>query len=178
MKYFDIAIARAVLAIILGVVLIMWPEAAVIYIIMVIGALFLLPGVYSVVSYFTRSKSGGDISRMFPVAGLGSILLGAWLLFMPGFFVNILMFVLGGVLLIAGIQQISSLISAGKFGHVPFGYYVLPSLILLAGVLIIFYPMDVISNTLVIFGIVIALYGVNELINWYKFRRNKYIQLD
>lgn len=112
------------------------------------------------------------------MAGLGSVLLGAWLILMPGFFVNILMFVLGGVLLIAGIEQFATLISARKFGPVRAMYYILPALILLAGLLIIFYPMKVIEDTLVIFGAVILVYGVNELINWYKFKKNNYIQLD
>lgn len=105
MKHFDGAILRAVISVLLGIVLILWPAAAVLYIIMLIGAGFLLPGVISIVSYFLRDKSNDTISRMFPLAGLGSVLLGAWLILMPGFFVNILMFVLGGVLLIAGIEQ-------------------------------------------------------------------------
>lgn len=178
MKHFDGAILRAVISVLLGIVLILWPAAAVIYIIMLIGAGFLLPGVISIVSYFLRDKSNDTISRMFPLAGLGSVLLGAWLILMPGFFVNILMFVLGGVLLIAGIEQFATLISARKFGPVRAMYYFLPALILLAGLLIIFYPMKVIEDTLVVFGAVILVYGVNELINWYKFKKNNYIQLD
>ena len=178
MKHFSGAILRAFLSILLGVVLIFWPAAAVLYIIMLIGASFLLPGVISIVSYFMRDKSDDTISHMFPLAGLGSALLGAWLILMPGFFVNILMFVLGGVLLIAGIEQIATLVSARKYGPVAGGFYILPALILLAGLLIIFYPMDVIEDTLIIFGVVILVYGVNELVNWYKFRKNDYIQLD
>ena len=38
--------------------------------------------------------------------------------------------------------------------------------------------MKVIEDTLVVFGAVILVYGVNELINWYKFKKNNYIQLD
>lgn len=48
MRRTNIGILRGVLAIILGVVLVMWPEAAIIYMIMVIGACFLLPGIYSI----------------------------------------------------------------------------------------------------------------------------------
>lgn len=52
MKHFDGAILRAVISVLLGIVLILWPAAAVLYIIMLIGAGFLLPGVISIVSYF------------------------------------------------------------------------------------------------------------------------------
>lgn len=178
MRRTNIGILRGVLAIILGVVLVMWPEAAIIYMIMVIGACFLLPGIYSIVGYFLRNKENEVTSQMFPLDGLGSLLLGAWLLIMPHFFVNILMYLLGAVLVLAGIQQIATLIRARKWSIVPYGFYVLPSLILLVGILILVYPMDVMANTLTVFGVATLFYGVNELINWYKFRKRDYIQID
>ena len=178
MRRTNIGILRGVLAIILGVVLVMWPEAAIIYMIMVIGACFLLPGIYSIVGYFLRNKENEVTSPMFPLDGLGSLLLGAWLLIMPHFFVNILMYLLGAVLVLAGIQQIATLIRARKWSIVPYGFYDLPSLILLVGILILVYPMDVMANTLTVFGVATLFYGVNELINWYKFRKRDYIQID
>lgn len=178
MRRTNIGILRGVPAIILGVVLVMWPEAAIIYMIMVIGACFLLPGIYSIVGYFLRNKENEVTSPMFPLDGLGSLLLGAWLLIMPHFFVNILMYLLGAVLVLAGIQQIATLIRARKWSIVPYGFYVLPSLILLVGILILVYPMDVMANTLTVFGVATLFYGVNELINWYKFRKRDYIQID
>ena len=178
MRRTNIGILRGVLAIILGVVLVMWPEAAIIYMIMVIGACFLLPGIYSIVGYFLRNKENEVTSPMFPLDGLGSLLLGAWLLIMPHFFVNILMYLLGAVLVLAGIQQRATLIRARKWSIVPYGFYVLPSLILLVGILILVYPMDVMANTLTVFGVATLFYGVNELINWYKFRKRDYIQID
>lgn len=178
MRRTNIGILRGVLAIILGVVLVMWPEAAIIYMIMVIGACVLLPGIYSIVGYFLRNKENEVTSPMFPLDGLGSLLLGAWLLIMPHFFVNILMYLLGAVLVLAGIQQIATLIRARKWSIVPYGFYVLPSLILLVGILILVYPMDVMANTLTVFGVATLFYGVNELINWYKFRKRDYIQID
>ena len=178
MRRTNIGILRGVLAIILGVVLVMWPEAAIIYMIMVIGACFLLPGIYSIVGYFLRNKENEVTSPMFPLDGLGSLLLGAWLLIMPHFFVNILMYLLGAVLVLAGIQQIATLIRARKWSIVPYGFYVLPSLILLVGILILVYPMDVMANTLTVFGVATLFYGVNELINWHKFRKRDYIQID
>ncbi len=178
MKRWNSAVLRGVFAVLLGIVLILWPEAAIIYIIMVIGAGFLLPGVFSIVNYLMRSKEDAYVSPMFPLDGLGSLLLGAWLLAMPEFFVDILMYVLGAILMIAGLQQIVTLITARKWKYVPFGYYVLPSIIFLIGLLMLIYPMAVIANMLVLFGVSILFYGVNELINWYKFRKRDYIQLD
>ena len=178
MKSLNNAIWRGIFAILLGLALILWPETAVIYMIMVIGAGFLLPGIFTIVSYFLRSRNDVMTPMFFPFDGLGSILLGIWLLFMPAFFVNILMYVLGAILVIAGLQQIIWLISARKWRTVGAMFYILPSLILLTGILILVYPMGVIANTLMLFGIAILVYGANELVNWFKFRKYKYIQLD
>lgn len=90
---------------------------------------------------------------------------------MPEFFVNILMYILGALLVIAGIQQIAMLVSARKWSTVPFGFYIMPALILLTGIMIIAYPFGAAANTFVIFGVASIFYGVIELINWYKFRQ-------
>ena len=119
----------------------------------------------------TREKVEGEPSPMFPIDGAGSILFGAWLVIMPEFFVNILMYILGALLVIAGVQQIAMLVSARKWSMVPFGFYVMPALILLTGIMIIAYPFGAAANTFVIFGVASIFYGIIELINWYKFRQ-------
>ena len=99
------------------------------------------------------------------------ILFGAWLVIMPEFFVNILMYLLGALLVIAGVQQLVSLISARKWSNVPLGFYLMPALILITGVMILAYPFGAAANTFVIFGVASIFYGACELINWYKFRK-------
>ena len=101
----------------------------------------------------------------------GSVLFGAWLVIMPEFFVNILMYLLGALLVIAGVQQLVSLISARKWSNVPLGFYLMPALILITGVMILAYPFGAAANTFVIFGVASIFYGACELINWYKFRK-------
>ena len=56
MKGLNNAVWRGIFAVLVGLALVLWPEVAVIYMIMVIGAGFLLPGIFSVVSYFLRNK--------------------------------------------------------------------------------------------------------------------------
>ena len=178
MKHINNAILRSIFSIALGLVLILWPEAAIHYLVMTIGVLFMIPGIISLINYLTRDKSAGAYSAMFPIDGVGSLLLGGWLMLMPGFFVNILMYVLGAVLVIAGIQQWAVLLRARRWGRVAFSFYILPTLILLTGVMIICNPAAIAANTFIIFGVAILIYGANELLNWYKFRKHDYIQLD
>lgn len=171
MKKINNSILRSSFAVILGLVLILWPEAAISYLVIAIGVCFILPGLFSLLNYFTREKPEGEPSPMFPIEGAGSILFGAWLVIMPTFFVSILMYILGALLVIAGVQQIVMLISARKWSMVPFGFYIMPILILLTGIMIITYPFGAAANTFVIFGVACLCYGIIELINWYKFRQ-------
>jgi uncharacterized membrane protein HdeD (DUF308 family) len=81
------------------------------------------------------------------------------------------MYILGFVLLIAGIQQVYSLIIARKWSIVPLGFYIIPTLILITGIMILAYPFSAATQTFTIFGAAILIYGCTELINWYKFRQ-------
>lgn len=171
MKSINNSILRSAFAMILGFVLVLWPEAAVTYLVITIGVCFILPGIFTLLNYFTREKIEGQPSPMFPIDGAGSILFGAWLVIMPQFFVSILMYILGALLVIAGGQQVVALISARKWSTVPFGFYIIPLLILITGIMILAYPFGAAANTFVIFGIASIIYGVSELINWYKFRK-------
>lgn len=171
MKSLNGSVLRCLFAIVLGLVLVLWPEVAVTYLVILIGICFIVPGMFTLLNYFTREKKEGEPSPMFPIDGAGSILLGAWLVVMPHFFVNILMYVLGGLLVLAGMQQLMSLVAARKWSIVPYGFYILPSLILLTGIMILAYPFETAANTFVIFGVACLIYGISELINWYKFSK-------
>lgn len=171
MKTISNSVLRSVFAILLGLVLVLWPEATIIYLVMTIGIFFILPGVFTIVSYFMRDKSEFAPAVRFPVEGAGSILLGAWLVITPAFFVNILMYILGALLVIAGLQQIIMLVRARQWSTVPFGFYLMPLLIFITGITILTYPFGAAANVFVIFGVACIAYGVIELLNGYKFRK-------
>ena len=173
MKSLNGSVLRCIFAIVLGLVLVLWPEAAVTYLVITIGICFIIPGLFSLLNYFTREKVEGEPSPMFPIDGAGSILFGAWLVIMPQFFVSILMYVLGALLVLAGAQQLISLVSARKWSTVSYVFYIIPSLILITGIMILAYPFGAAANTFVIFGVACLIYGISELINWYKFSKRE-----
>lgn len=170
MKTINNAILRSVFSIVLGLVLILWPEATINYLVIIIGVLFIIPGLISIIAYFARDKQTQPTS-IFPIEGAGSLLFGLWLVIMPTFFVNILMYVLGGLLVLAGIQQIVSLIAARKWANVSLWFYLIPTLILIAGVVILSNPFTMAANAFIFMGAVSLVYGITDLLNSYKFRR-------
>lgn len=162
----------SILTILSGLILIIWPELALSYIVILIGLLFLISGLFVTISYFTNNKDlYNKPSSYLLFTGIGSILFGLWLTLMPDFFVNILMFVMGGLLVFAGIQQIGSLIIMRKNGIIPFFFYIIPALVLLAGILIIFNPFTTATSVVIVFGVSAVLYGIAGLINRYKAKK-------
>lgn len=104
MKGLSYSFLRAICALVIGLVLVMFPDQAGDYLVITIGVVFLVPSLISIIGYFVQST---EMRSRFPVEGMGSLLFGLWLIIMPGFFADLLTFVLGFVLLMGGVQQIA-----------------------------------------------------------------------
>lgn len=170
MKGLSYSFLRAICALIIGLVLVMFPDQAGDYFVITIGVVFLVPSLISIIGYFAQNT---EVRHRFPVEGVGSLLFGLWLIIMPGFFADLLTFVLGFILVMGGVQQIASLTAARRWMPVPGGFYIVPVLILLAGLLALFNPMGVRSTAFIIIGISSLVYAASELLNWFTFTRRR-----
>ena len=117
-----------------------------------------------------RAEDGSG--RAFPIVALGSALLGLWLIVMPAFFVGILMYVLGALLVLGGIGQLMNFISVRKLtGSVPAIFYVIPVLLLLAGILILVNPFEAAKIPFIVLGASSIVYGLTDLFRIIRYRR-------
>lgn len=107
MKSLNYALVSSLCALVIGILLVTWPDVAVSYLVITIGVLFLIPGLVGLFSYLALlNKSKADAPRpVFPIVALGSTLFGVWLIIMPSFFVGVLMYVLGILLVLGGYQS-------------------------------------------------------------------------
>ncbi len=166
---FQGAIYRAVLAIVLGVVLVIWPGAAVRYIIMLIGILFLSTGL---IAFIISNRNREDHKRsLLPFSGVGSMVLGLLLLCLPSGFATIFMYLLGFILVLAAVGQFVTLATARQFGAVSWISYLFPVLILIAGMIVLFDPFSSAEGVFILFGVTAIFYGVTDLLNQYKINR-------
>ena len=111
MKGISNSFSRTICALIIGLVLVMFPNEAGDYFVITIGVVFLIPALLSIIGYFAMSA---EERRRLPIEGIGSLLFGLWLIIMPGFFADLLTFVLGFILVLGGVQQIASLSAARR----------------------------------------------------------------
>lgn len=173
MKTMNYCLIRILFAVVIGLVLVIWPDMAAKYIVITLGVAFLIPGIISLLAYFGHKKAEGKVGSRFPIEGIGSLLFGLWLVIKPEVFTDILMFLLGFILVMGGVQQIASLAAARRWTTVPGIFYLIPSLLLIAGVVVLFNPTGVINTAFIIIGISSLVYSLSELINWFKFMRRR-----
>ena len=120
MRNFNYYALSSICALIIGILLVVWPGEAVRYLVITIGVLFMLPGLIGVFGYLATAKRRQEagIKSVFPVAAVGSALLGFWLMIMPDFFITTLMYVLGVLLVLAGLSQLFNFISVRSISAV------------------------------------------------------------
>ena len=178
MKIIQSSIFRALTAIIVGALLIKYPQDGVTWLTVAIGIQFLISGIIAVIAYLNARKHAGEYiitdqqgriikggQPTFPIVGAGSIILGLVLALTPGVFINGLMYILGAIMILGGINQLMNLVAARRLGRVPLGFWVAPSLVLLTGLFVVLKPMESAELPLLILGWCSLVYGVTELIN-------------
>lgn len=178
MKTLQSSLIRAVVALVVGVLLIKYREQTVTWITISIGVLFFLSGVISCVSYLAARRKAGDVvvtdgngrqvsgfKPQFPIVGLGSIILGAILALMPATFVAGLMYIFAAILILGALNQFFNLAAAAKWARVGLFYWLLPSVVLLVGIVAIIRPSTIASAPLFFIGWCMLLYGLAECIN-------------
>lgn len=170
MKGISNSFLRTICALIIGLILVMFPNEAGDYLVITVGVVFMIPSLLSIIGYFAMNA---EERRRLPIEGIGSLLFGLWLVIMPGFFADLLTFVLGFVLVLGGVQQISSLSVARRWMPVHAGFYVVPVLILLAGLVALVNPTGVRSMAFIVIGVTSLVYAVSELVNWFAFTRKR-----
>lgn len=169
---------RALVAIVAGVLLIQFREDMMTWLTKGIGLLFFITGLVSCISYYVEKRriektmlvdaEGRKVYRtpgQFPIVGLGSMVLGLVLTLMTSTFIVWVMYILAAILVLGAINQFYVLAQARQIAHVPFIFWVPPTLILLVAALVIFYPMESAVLPLQIIGWCMVFYGVVECID-------------
>ena len=141
MKIFQSSIFRAVCAIVVGALLIKYPDEGVTWLTVAIGILFLLSGIIALMAYMNAKKHANEYTitdqegriisgtqPTFPIVGAGSVILGLTLALTPGVFIHGLMYILGAIMILGGLNQLMALISARRLDPISFSFWIAPSL--------------------------------------------------
>ncbi len=170
---------RALLGIVTGLVLLIWPDTMRDVIVCIIGVLFLVIGSVSFIIYLVSRKKAEKSQEssvrikdnFLAVNAVLSIIFGAVLIIIPNVFVGFLLVLLGIILVILGVGEIVTFISVHKQATIPWYMYILPCIVAFCGIFLVFNPFESQILMFRLLGAGFLLYGLFELFATIKIRR-------
>lgn len=151
-------IILAILYIVIGAVLIIWPERARNVICYALGALLVLFGVYRIIAYFIVDL---PLQMQFGVAiGLASILAGLLLLFKADAVVAVFGVVVGVTLIVDSVLRMQTALDIRRIGGGHWAPVFICAITMLAlGVLLLFNPFKAVITATIIGGVALVIEG-------------------
>ena len=160
---------RALAALAIGVVMVASKTNALNLAVQIIGAFLIASGIVTLVTGLKNKANG-----MFPLMATNTIvdiLLALALFVFPGFFANLLVYLIAFALICFGIFQLVSLGSASRVFGVGVFAFVLPVVVLLSGLFLLANPSFLGTAVGVVAGVALIIYGISELISSWKMRK-------
>ena len=191
MKILQISAIRAIIVFVTGFLLVKYREETMTWMTITVGVLFLLSGLISCIAYyFEKEKVAKKAAKAeqqeseqaeeslkspsFPIAGIGSIVLGIILAVIPNTFMTGVVYILAALLILGAINQFMNLARSRQYARVPFYLWLFPTVILVVAILLISKPMEAAALPLLVIGWAFMYYGVLEfalIIRMYLVRR-------
>lgn len=164
MKFIGSYVFRSMCALLIGLLLIVKANEMPVVLVMLIGALFLLPGLISVCVYlYSFFKIDAVVKPSFPLMSIGSIFLGGYLIAYPESFVTYLVVLIGIILTLAGISQLSTMVANRRITPFSWLLMLMPLVLVGVGMYSIMYSRDAAALPFKIIGFTLLYYGISDL---------------
>lgn len=160
---------------VVGILLIIWHARLDVlnWIIMAVGISLILPGLYDFVIAL-RSSGGSEKSQAIRqmsgstmIVAVGAIALGVWMLISPSFFVGVMAYAFGAILVFLGIYHIAIVAYLSRPLSLPGFLYIIPVLLIIAGLIILLSSVRTIQSVVVlIMGISLVASSINSLLEY------------
>ena len=160
---------RALTAIAIGVVMVISRTNALELAVQIIAAFLFASGIVSLIVGYRQRKNG--TMGLMGFNGVVDIVLGLLLFLFPGFVAGLLIYLIAFVLICFGFFQLLGLGSASRVVKLGLWSYVLPFLVLAAGIFLMTKPAFLGEAIGVVAGAALIVYGVSELFSSWKMRK-------
>ena len=183
MKVLQISAVRAIIVLVTGFLLVKYREDTMTWMTITVGVLFLISGLVAcMVYYFEKEKVAKKTAKAalqegqqeeedlkspsFPIAGVGSIVLGIILAVMPNTFTTWMVYILSALLILGAVNQFTNLARSRQYARVPVYMWVFPTISMVVAILLISRPIetDALFFTLKVIGWAFMYYGVLEFV--------------
>lgn len=158
----------ALFSIVMGVILVAWPETTLDIICKAIAIILIVMGAAELVSYFwnkiTYSLSG--------ILGLVVLLIGIWIFVKPQSVLSLIPIVIGVILAVHGVQDLKVAFDTKRNGYTKWWSMLLMAIISLAlGIICIVKAFGVVTLTMQIIGIALVYDGISDI--WIVYKASK-----
>lgn len=183
MKVLQISAVRAIIVLVTGFLLVKYREDTMTWMTITVGVLFLISGLVAcMLYYFEKEKVAKKTAKAalqegqqeeedlkspsFPIAGVGSIVLGIILAVMPNTFTTWMVYILSALLILGAVNQFMNLARSRQYARVPVYMWVFPTISMVVAILLISRPIetDALFFTLKVIGWAFMYYGVFEFV--------------
>ena len=158
----------ALFSIVMGVILVAWPETTLDIICKAIAIILIVMGAAELVSYFwnkiTYSLSG--------ILGLVVLLIGIWIFVKPQSVLSLIPIVIGVILAVHGVQDLKVAFDTKRNGYTKWWSMLLMAIISLAlGIICIVNAFGMVTLTMQIIGIALVYDGISD--SWIVYKASK-----
>lgn len=158
----------ALFSIVMGVILVAWPETTLDIICKAIAIILIVMGAAELVSYFwnkiTYSLSG--------ILGLVVLLIGIWIFVKPQSVLSLIPIVIGVILAVHGVQDLKVAFDTKRNGYSKWWSMLLMAIISLAlGIICIVNAFGMVTLTMQIIGIALVYDGISDI--WIVYKASK-----
>lgn len=156
-------VVSALMCIMLGVILVVWPGLTVRAVCMTIGFVLVASGVNRLCG-FIFGRDGSIYSHMNLITGVIITLIGAWILFQPDTIIAMIPILVGIIVLIHGISDLQQTVTLCQNKYDKWWVALILGLITVGfGVLLIFNPFAAVDTLVMFIGIFLIYDGVSDI---------------
>lgn len=165
----------SVLYIILGLVLLVWPDRFLTWGCYALGAVVLLYGMSRIISYMANKDLVSYLNADL-VVGIIVVAIGLFLLIRPGIFISVLPIVFGLFIIFNGIVKLQSAFDLKRLDYERWwSIFIMAGLSVLLGLFIIWNPFETAALTARIIGVVLIIEGIasmgTTIFSWHVVKR-------
>ena len=154
---------NAVIMVILGIVLVIWPHILGVMLCYLLGGALIVMGVFQLIS-FLRGERLGFYNKFVMMMGIVLVLLGIWICAQPRIVLSIIPVVVGIIVLIHGLMDIQYTLDIKKAGSEKWWIALIAAVLtLIVGLLLVLNPFTVYEITMVLVGVAMLYDGGSDL---------------
>ncbi len=157
----------AILTLIVGIVMVSFSNITLRTVVLTVGLMFIATAVFNLAYEFSRKRAASKTTSMPSViASVGAGVLGIVMVLMPIGMVNIIIYLFAAAIILLGVYEICALAFMYRPVTFPFWFFILPSLMVICGLVICILGAERVGElTIIVTGVALIVYSVSTFMN-------------